>query len=80
MLAIEIDGTSHNGDDAFLKDAVRQAKLESLGIKFIRFTEAEVKYNMANVLRAIEGDIIKIVKENPAVKLPAIFDMSLLDS
>jgi very-short-patch-repair endonuclease len=79
MLAIEIDCMSHNGEEAFLKDEIRQRKLESLGVKFIRFAEAEVKCDMENVLRGIEGEIIKIVKDNPTVKLPHGFDMSLLD-
>src|ERR1700730_10593889 len=44
MLAIEIDGMSHNYEEAFLKDEVRQERLESLGVRFLRFTESEVKY------------------------------------
>jgi len=33
MLAIEIDGMSHNHEEAFLKDEIRQRKLENLGVK-----------------------------------------------
>ncbi|MDB4904155.1 MAG: hypothetical protein JWQ63_3436 [Mucilaginibacter sp.] len=62
MLAIEIDGMSHNHEEAFLKDEIRQSKLESLGVKFIRFSEAEMKYDMQNVIRAIEGKIAKLSK------------------
>jgi very-short-patch-repair endonuclease len=39
MLAIEIDGMSHNHEEVFDKDELRQEKLESLGITFIRFSE-----------------------------------------
>lgn len=53
MLAIEIDGMSHNYEEAFLKDEIRRRKMESLGVKFIRFTEAETKYDMQNVIQAI---------------------------
>ncbi len=34
MLAIEIDGESHNLDARIKKDPVRQKRLESLGIRF----------------------------------------------
>jgi len=78
MLAIEIDGMSHNHKEAFLKDEIRQKRLESFGITFLRFSEAEVKYDRLNVLRTIEGTIIEILKSNPNVKLPANFDSSLL--
>src|ERR1700755_3487494 len=49
MLGIEIDGISHNNEDASKKDELRQANLEALGVKFIRFTESEMKYEMVNV-------------------------------
>lgn len=78
MLAIEIDGGSHNNNDAFLKDEIRQNRLESFGIIFLRFTEAEVKYDIGNVLRTIESRIIEIIKCNPSVKLPKLFDVNLL--
>ncbi len=80
MLAIEIDGMSHGNEEAFAKDEKRQLKLESLGVKFIRFTEAEVKNDMLNVLRALEHKILTIVKENPDTKLPEGFDRGLLNS
>jgi len=79
MLAIEVDGMSHNFEGAFLKDEIRQQKLESLGVKFIRFTEGDMKYDMQNVIRAIEGKIIEIVKVDKTVKLPKGFDLSVLD-
>jgi very-short-patch-repair endonuclease len=79
MLAIEIDGMSHNHEEAFLKDEIRQQKLESLGVRFIRFTEAEMKYDMQNVIRAIEGMIIEIVKLDKTIRLPKSFDLSMLD-
>jgi len=54
MLAIEIDSMSHNNEEAFLKDELRQQKLESLGVKFVRFSEAEVKHDIINVLRGMK--------------------------
>lgn len=50
-LVIEIDGKSH--DYKYEQDLYRQRKLEELGLKFLRFTDIEVKKDMNNVLRAI---------------------------
>jgi len=51
MLAIEIDGFSHDHKQEY--DQHRQLRLESLGIRFLRFTDHEVKTNMDGVLQAI---------------------------
>ncbi len=79
MLAIEIDGISHNHEEAFNKDELRQQKLEGFGIQFLRFTEAEVKQDIFNVIRTIEITLITLVKNNSSIKLPTGFDQSLLD-
>ena len=79
-LAIEIDGMSHNSEETFIKDNIRQKKLESFGITFIRFSEAEIKNDISNVLRAIEGIVLEIIKQKSDVRLPKGFDMSLLNS
>ena len=60
-LAIEIDGASHEADEAQEKDAARQERLESLGVKFLRFKESDVRKNMRTVLDIIEHWI----KTNP---------------
>ena len=52
MLAIEIDGESHYGKEDY--DEKRQKKLESLGIRFLRFDDSEVFYNCEGVLKTIE--------------------------
>ena len=51
-LAIEVDGSSH--DNKFEYDLKRQRKLESLGVRFIRFEDIDVKRRMNDVLRALE--------------------------
>lgn len=79
MLAIEIDGISHNNEEAFAKDEIRQKNLENLGVRFLRFSEGEMKYEMQNVIRAIEGKVIEIVKQDKSVKLPKDFDLSPVD-
>ncbi len=55
MLAIEIDGSSHDGEEAQIYDQKRQKRLEHLGVRFLRFDDLAVKKDMNNVLRAIEG-------------------------
>jgi len=79
MLVIEIDGMSHNHEEAFNKDELRQQKLEGFGIRFLRFTEAEVKQDIFNVIRTIESTIIELVKNDPSIALPTEFDPSLLE-
>ena len=53
-LAIEIDGSSHTTEEAIEKDTARQERLEMLGIKFLRFTEAEVRDSIRTVITVIE--------------------------
>jgi len=52
MLAIEIDGISHLNQEEF--DKKRQEKLENMGIKFLRFEDDLVNYNLPKVLNEIE--------------------------
>jgi len=51
-LAIEIDGESHIGEEEF--DKVRQERLESLGVRFLRFNSLDVFYNLDKVVKEIE--------------------------
>jgi very-short-patch-repair endonuclease len=53
MLAIEIDGETHNYRVS--QDRERQMKLEGLGVRFLRFTDEEVKRNIGGVLSVIEN-------------------------
>ncbi len=78
LLAIEVDSIYHSYEKISEKDDIRQKKLESLGIKFIRFSESEVKTDIVNVMRALEGIIIDIIKKDPDIKLPKGFDIKLL--
>ena len=57
MLAIEIDGSSHQFDEIAVKDEIRQNKLESLGVHFIRFNDRDVKKHMDRILQALENKI-----------------------
>ena len=57
-LAIEIDGSSHDSKAAQAKDRKRQARLEALGVKFLRFREADVHRNIDWVVGAIAAWIL----------------------
>ncbi len=52
-LAIELDGPTHEPDLAREYDAERQAHIERLGFRFLRFTNAEVRENLEGVLATI---------------------------
>ena len=51
MLAIEIDGESHVEKVSY--DKKRQCRLETLGVRFLRFYDRDVKTNMDGVLKRI---------------------------
>ncbi len=56
LLAIEIDGSTHDDDDvAAKKDEVRQKALEKLGVSFLRFNALDVVHDIINGLRTIEN-------------------------
>ena len=55
MLAIEIDGNSH--DYRYFEDKNRENKLEEQGIHFIRFTDSDVKNNMFSVSMSLEEKV-----------------------
>lgn len=51
MLAIEIDGKSHDFKQEY--DARRQREIEAFGVSFLRFADADVRFRMPWVLEAI---------------------------
>jgi very-short-patch-repair endonuclease len=55
MLAIEIDGSSHDSEKAIAYDAHRQARLESFGVRFLRFRDEEVRNDIRSVIHGIEA-------------------------
>ncbi len=70
-LAIEIDGDSHfqNGAEAYDKD--RQAHIEKLGIRFLRFTNADVHQSLDGVLEkvAVAVQRLESVRKPPLTPL-----------
>ena len=54
-LVIEIDGDSHNTENAQAYDLERSQILESYGLKIIRFTNEEVLTNFEGICEVIGG-------------------------
>ncbi|MBC8184108.1 endonuclease domain-containing protein [candidate division KSB1 bacterium] len=59
-LAIEVDGVSHSDPDVKNHDTERQSRLESLGVRFLRFEDDKVLGNVENVV----GKIKEWIEEN----------------
>jgi len=64
MLAIEIDGDTHNYK--IERDIKRQKRLEASGIRFLRFTDKDVKENIEGVVVMIGEWIRRNGKPTPA--------------
>ncbi|MEM7185880.1 MAG: endonuclease domain-containing protein [Bacteroidota bacterium] len=58
MLAIEIDGISH--EHKYEYDVNRQGRLEEYGVRFLRFSDREVKQNMFSVELAIREAVFEL--------------------
>jgi len=64
MLAIEIDGDTHNYK--IERDIKRQKRLEASGIRFLRFTDKDVKEKIEGVVMMIGEWIRRKGKPTPA--------------
>ena len=51
-LAIEIDGSIHN--ENILEDGLRQARIEKLGVQFIRFTNYQINNQLSDVIAELK--------------------------
>ena len=66
MLAIEVDGYSHEFLEVYNKDTIKEKRLNDLGIEVLRFSDEEVLKDMENVLRAIEFFVLEFEKHTPS--------------
>lgn len=57
-LIIEVDGHSHDSEEAMIRDRKRQRRLEDIGFTLIRFTNEDVLTNMDSV----KAQICKVVE------------------
>ena len=56
-LAIEVDGAIHFAARQPEKDRRRQERLESLGVRLVRFSDLDVKNNLVKVLKELTREI-----------------------
>jgi len=63
-LAIEVDGSIHLEESQIKRDKIRQKRLESLGVKVIRFEDFDVKNNLSFVLEELKI-IVEELKPTP---------------
>ena len=63
-LVVEVDGGHHFSDEAVKNDRVRDECLGSLGLRVLRFTNAEVMKNIEGVVESIEAEM-GTPRENP---------------
>jgi very-short-patch-repair endonuclease len=62
-LAIEIDGKSHQFEEVAKRDEVRQKRLEDLGVRFLRFSDKEIKRNLETISFCLANYIEDLKKE-----------------
>jgi len=67
MLAIEVDGYSHEVIDVYYKDVKKEKRLNELGITVLHITDTQVLKNMFNVLNTIEYYIFEFEKHTPTL-------------
>lgn len=70
MLAVEIDGSSHDSPEAQEADLARQQRLEHLGVQFIRIRDEDVKSDVNSAYFILKEWIEKFEKENSNKPLP----------
>ncbi len=64
-LIIEVDGATHSTGEELARDAARTAALTAQGFALLRFTNAEVFYNLDGVLETIR---LKLIELRPRIE------------
>lgn len=54
MLIIEVDGLTHQWEDVYQNDLIREKELKAVGFNILRFNDDEILSDINNVIRAIE--------------------------
>ena len=65
MLAIELDGYTHQLEETMEKDEKKEKRLNELGVNVLRFQDGEVYNDVENVIRVIEAYIAKYETTHP---------------
>jgi very-short-patch-repair endonuclease len=69
MLAIELDGITHESDEVKQKDQLKQAALEDLGVTVVHFTDEEVFFDTDRVFKVLEDFIADLERLHPKNRL-----------
>ncbi|QNA46058.1 endonuclease domain-containing protein [Lacibacter sediminis] len=64
MLAIEVDGITHEDEKVLLKDPIRQDEIEMYGVSFLRFNALDIVHDIKNVVRTLENWIFEFEERN----------------
>jgi very-short-patch-repair endonuclease len=56
-LPIEVDGVSHDSEEKQQCDLKRQQRLEGFGVRFLRFTDDEIKESLEGVVERIREEM-----------------------
>lgn len=65
-LVVELDGDQHYDENGLIAyDQERTEFLEALGLKVLRFTNAEVEKNFAEVCRLIQAEVGQRLSSRP---------------
>ncbi|HZY10941.1 MAG TPA: endonuclease domain-containing protein, partial [Bacteroidota bacterium] len=62
-LVIEVDGITHQYEETYLKDKIKEEELEKAGFTVVRFLDEEVLKDIENVRRAIDHCVEEREKE-----------------
>ena len=58
MLIIEVDGVTHQWEEVYQKDLMREQELKAVGFHIMRFDDNEILSDINNVIRTIESYIL----------------------
>jgi very-short-patch-repair endonuclease len=64
MLIIEVDGITHQYEEIYDNDKIREVALKRIGFSIIRFSDSEVLEDIHNVIRALESYVFNYREEN----------------
>ena len=67
-LVIELDGSQHYEAEGITRDAERTTYLESLGLKVLRFSNAQINQELRDVCQCIDQEITQRYDATPAPK------------
>ena len=65
MLALELDGITHESEEVKKKDSIKQARLESLGVTVLHFTDKAIFFDTDQVFKRLEDFIDEFERLHP---------------